>query len=140
MKQNQNTKNFKFSKNKKLDTTLKTILLDYYLEDSDNTEENINDLLNLFKHYYKQFKGYYYIYNSYSDYNLYTYGCGRIYNNELIDLYANYKSLKNASINKLIDIYKCQTGYIVRQFLLYQTPEQQVKNIKSILKEFNYIK
>lgn len=38
-KTNQKEKTFKFSKNKKLDTTLKTILLDYYLEESDNKQK-----------------------------------------------------------------------------------------------------
>lgn len=138
---NQNQTIFKFSKNKKLDTTLKTILLDYYLEESDNTSENIKILLDLFKQYYYEFKDLnrFYKNNNYSDYNLYNYGCGRIYDNEIEELYKNYKSLKNASIDKLIDIYKRQTGFIVNFFINFNTPEQASEKITSILKEFKYI-
>ena len=46
------------------------------------------------------------------DYNIYQYGNMRIYNDEIRVLYMDYKCLKNASINKLIGIYKRQIRYM----------------------------
>ena len=48
------------------------------------------------------------------DYNIYQYGNMRVYNDEIKELYKNYKCLKNVSIDKLIDIYKRQVGYMAR--------------------------
>ena len=48
------------------------------------------------------------------DYNIYQYGNMRVYNDEIRMLYSDYKCLKNASINKLISIYKRQVGYMAR--------------------------
>ena len=41
----------------------------------------------------------------------------RIYYDDIRDLYADYKSLKNASDNKLLDIYIRQVGYVVRSII-----------------------
>ena len=38
----------------------------------------------------------------------------RVYNDEIVELYKNYKCLQNASIDKLIDIYIRQVGYMAR--------------------------
>ena len=86
----------KFSKNKKLNYVLNDIY-NYLLEMGKNE----------IKRYMKDFP-----YKA--DYNIYQYGNMRIYNDEIIALYKNYKCLKNASIDKLIDIYKRQVGYMAR--------------------------
>ena len=49
-----------------------------------------------------------------ADYNIYQYCNIRVYNDEIKELYKDYKSLKNASIDKLINIYKRQVGYMAR--------------------------
>lgn len=86
----------KFSKNKKLNY----VLNDIYDDLLDMGKDEI-------KRYMKDF--------SYEiDYNIYQYGNMRIYNDEIKELYKNYKCLKNASIDKLIDIYKRQVGYMAR--------------------------
>lgn len=51
------------------------------------------------------------------DYNLYQYGNVLIYNDEIRDLYSDYASLKNASDNKLVEIYKRQVGAVARQLV-----------------------
>lgn len=86
----------KFSKNKKLNYVLNDIYS--YLVEMGKDE---------IKRYMKDFP-----YKA--DYNIYQYGNMRIYNDEIIKLYKNYKCLKNASIDKLIDIYKRQVGYMAR--------------------------
>ena len=86
----------KFSKNKKLNYVLNDIY---------------DDLLEMGK---DEIKRYMYNFPNEIDYNIYQYGNMRIYNDEIIELYKNYKCLKNASIDKLIDIYKRQVGYIAR--------------------------
>ena len=86
----------KFSKNKKLNYVLNDIY-SYLLE------MGKDDI----KRYMKDFP-----YKA--DYNIYQYGNMRIYNDEIRELYKNYKCLKNASIDKLIDIYKRQVGYMAK--------------------------
>ena len=86
----------KFSKNKKLNY----VLNDIYSYLMDIGKDDI-------KRYMK-----YYPYEK--DFNIYQYGNMRIYNDEIIELYKNYKCLKNASIDKLIDIYKRQVGYMAK--------------------------
>ena len=46
------------------------------------------------------------------DYNIYQFGNMRIYYSEIKELYKDYKCLKNASIDKLINIYKRQIRYM----------------------------
>lgn len=94
----------KFSKNKKLNDVLNNIVIDYL---QDTPEETIA----LFKQYYKTFN------KKEADYNLAQYGNGRVYYNELDNLYKNYESLKYFTSNKLWEIYKRQTGYIVRYIM-----------------------
>ena len=86
----------KFSKNKKLNY----VLNDIYSDLMDMGKDDI-------KRYMKDFP-----YKA--DFNIYQYGNMRIYNDEIRELYKNYKCLKNASINKLINIYKRQVGYMAR--------------------------
>ena len=86
----------KFSKNKKLNY----VLNDIYDDLLEMGKDDIKRYMNAFP--YK------------ADYNIYQYGNMRIYNDEIIELYKNYKCLKNASIDKLIDIYKRQVGYMAR--------------------------
>lgn len=83
----------KFSKNKKLNYVLNDIY-SYLLEMG---KDDIKRYMNFF--------------SNEIDYNIYQYGNMRIYNDEIIELYKDYKCLKNASIDKLIDIYKRQVGY-----------------------------
>ena len=86
----------KFSKNKKLNYILNDIYS--YLMEMGKDE---------IKRYMKDF--------SYkADYNIYQYCNMRVYNDEIKELYKDYKSLKNASIDKLINIYKRQVGYMAR--------------------------
>ena len=85
-----------FSKNKKLNYVLNDIY-SYLMEMG---KDHI-------KRYMKDF--------SYkADYNIYQYGNMRVYNDEIKELYKDYKCLKNASIDKLINIYKRQVGYMAR--------------------------
>ena len=86
----------KFSKNKKLNYVLNDIY---------------SDLLEMGKDDIKRYMDFF---SNEIDYNIYQYGNMRIYNNEIIELYKDYKCLKNASIDKLIDIYKRQVGYMAR--------------------------
>lgn len=86
----------KFSKNNKLNYVLNDIY---------------DDLMKLGK---EDIKRYMHNFPNEIDFNIYQYGNMRIYNYEIIDLYKNYKCLKNASIDKLINIYKRQIGYMVR--------------------------
>ena len=86
----------KFSKNKKLNYVLNDIY-SYLLEMG---KDEIKRYMNFF--------------SNEMDYNIYQYGNMRIYNDEIVELYKSYKCLKNASIDKLIDIYKRQVGYMAR--------------------------
>lgn len=86
----------KFSKNKKLNYVLNDIY-SYLLE------MGKDDIKRYMKYYPNEI-----------DYNIYQYGNMRIYNDEIKELYKDYKCLQNASIDKLIDIYKRQVGYMAR--------------------------
>ncbi len=86
----------KFSKNKKLNYVLNDIY-NYLMEMGKN-----------------EIKRYMQAFPNEMDYNIYQYGKMRIYNDEIRELYKNYKCLKNASIDKLIEIYKRQVGYMAR--------------------------
>lgn len=86
----------KFSKNNKLNYVLNDIY---------------NDLMKLGK---DEIKRYMHDFPNEIDYNIYQYGNMRIYNDEIRVLYIDYKCLKNASINKLVNIYKRQVGYMAR--------------------------
>ena len=84
----------KFSKNNKLNYVL-TDIHDYLMElGKDEIKRYMHDFPNEM------------------DYNIYQYGNMRIYNDEIRVLYMDYKCLKNASINKLIGIYKRQIRYM----------------------------
>lgn len=89
----------KFSKNKKLNEVLNTIY-------NEVMEIGIDDI----KRYYNEFK-------NYKDYNIYSYGNVRVYYDDIRELYKEYKSLANASDNKLENIYKRQVGYITRYII-----------------------
>ena len=86
----------KFSKNKKLNY----VLNDIYSYLMDMGKDDI-------KRYMKDFP-----YKA--DFNIYQYCNMRVYNDEIRELYKNYKCLKNASIDKLINIYKRQIRYMAR--------------------------
>lgn len=86
----------KFSKNNKLNYVLNDIY---------------NDLMELGK---DDIKRYIQSFPNEIDFNIYQYGNMRVYNDEIRALYSDYKCLKNASINKLVNIYKRQVGYMAR--------------------------
>jgi hypothetical protein len=94
-----------FSKNKKLNDVLNEIY-DDLLSIHDTEKESIDEI----KHYVSEFK-------NETDYNLYQYGKMIVYNGGIRDLYSDYKSLKNASMEKLIGIYKRQIRYVVNYIL-----------------------
>lgn len=90
----------KLSKNAKLNNVLNSIY-------DDLMELGIEEV----KRYYNEFK-------HEKDYNLYQYGNVLIYNDDIRELYKEYKSLKKASMDKIIEIYKRQVGYIARMMVL----------------------
>lgn len=94
-----------FSSNKKLENVLSQIK-EQLLSIHDTPEESIDEV----KHYMREFP-------RERDYNLYQYGNVLIYNDEIRDLYSDYASLKNASDDKLIEIYKRQVGAVARQLV-----------------------
>jgi hypothetical protein len=49
------------------------------------------------------------------DYNIAQYGNLTIWHGDLAKIYAEYKTLENASNSKLWDIYRRQVGYVARQ-------------------------
>ena len=95
----------KFSKNVKLNKVLNSIY-DSLLSIHDTEDESIIEI----RHYKNDFP-------KEIDYNLYQYGNVLIYNNEIKDLYKEYASLKNVSIDKLISIYKRQVGYVAKYII-----------------------
>lgn len=98
-------KTINFSKNAKLNKVLNTIYIDL-LQMSDTESESIQEI----KHYKDSFP-------KETDFNLYQYGNLLIYNGDIVNLYSEYKSLKNVSIDKLISIYKRQIGYVANYIL-----------------------
>lgn len=98
-------KTINFSKNAKLNNVLNAIYVDL-LQIRDTESESIQEI----KHYKDSFP-------KETDFNLYQYGNLLIYNNEIANLYSSYKSLKNASIDKLISIYKRQIRYVANYIL-----------------------
>lgn len=95
----------KFSKNAKLNNVLNNIYTDL-IQMRDTESESIQEI----KHYKDSFP-------KETDFNLYQYGNLLIYNNEIENLYSEYKSLKNVSIDKLIGIYKRQIRYVANYIL-----------------------
>ena len=97
-----------FSRNKKLNNVLNIIYGDVveFINSHDSRDDGLKEL----NRYYKNFSGE-------IDYNLFSYGNLRIYNEDIKDVYKDYESLKNYSIDKLIETYKRQVGYIVRYIL-----------------------
>lgn len=91
----------KFSKNKKLNKVL------------NNINDDLKDLgLDEILRYYDEFKG------ISKDFNLFEYGNMLIYNDDIKDLYKDYKSLKNNSIDYLIKIYKRQIAYVAWKYYI----------------------
>ena len=84
----------KFSKNNKLNYVLNDIY---------------DDLMKMGKDEIKRYMQYF---PNEIDYNIYQYGNMRIYYDEIKVLYMDYKCLKHASINKLINIYKRQIRFM----------------------------
>ena len=96
----------KFSKNVKLNNVLNSIY-DSLLSIHDTKEESILEI----EHYKNDFP-------KERDYNLYQYGNVLVYNEGIKELYKEYASLKNVSIEKLISIYKRQVGYVARYIII----------------------
>lgn len=98
----------KYSKNAKLNKVLNEIK-DQLLSIHDTENESLNEI--------KSYVDFYGFDPDNLDYFIYQYGNVLIYNYEIRDLYKEYKSLASASIEKLIDIYKRQVGYMARELL-----------------------
>lgn len=96
----------KLSKNKKLNYVLNDIL-DYLVEMDENGQ-------------YNEVKRYFDDYQNEIDYNLYQYCNLLCYDDELIKLYKDYESLKNASVQYLRNIYKRQVGRVARYYLTHR--------------------
>lgn len=92
----------KYSKNAKLNNVL-TEIEQQLLSISDTPENSISEI----KRYMNEFW-------SEPDYMIYQYGNVLIYNYDIRNLYKDYKTLANYSIDKIIDIYKRQVGYVAR--------------------------
>lgn len=90
-----------FSKNQKLNNVL-TEIYNQLINMCDTEKESISEI----KRYKKEFQ-------HEIDYNLYQYGNVLIYNDDIRELYKDYKSLQKVSVDKLIAIYKRQIRYIV---------------------------
>lgn len=89
-----------FSKNAKLDKVLNSIY-ESLLSISNTEKESISEI----KHYVSEFK-------NCPDYNLYKYGNLIITYFDIHSLYSEYKSLENASNDKIEVIYMRQVRYV----------------------------
>lgn len=93
------------SKNKKLNKVLNDIY-DSLLSMCDTEKESIQEIKRYKDNFPKEL-----------DFNLYQYGNLLIYNDQIKNLYSQYKSLQNVSIDKLIEIYKRQVRYVANYIL-----------------------
>ena len=98
-------KSIKFSKNQKLNFVLNDIYFSL-LEMCETEKESIQEI----KRYKENFP-------NELDYNLYQYGNLLVYNDQIRNLYSDYKSLQTVSIDKLIEIYKRQIRYVANYIL-----------------------
>lgn len=98
----------KYSKNAKLNRVLSEIR-NQLLSIHDTENESLQEI--------KSYIDFYGFDPDNLDYFIYQYGNVLIYNYEIRDLYKEYKSLESASIEKLIEIYKRQVGYMARELL-----------------------
>ena len=94
-----------FSQNAKLNKVLNDIYKSL-LSIQDTKKECIDEI----KHYKENFP-------KELDYNLYQYGELIICDNEIKDLYKDYKSLQKSSIESIINIYKRQIRYVANYIL-----------------------
>lgn len=97
-----------YSKNAKLNRVLNEIR---------NQLLSIRDTKNESLHEIKRYIDYLGFDPDHLDYFIYEHGLVLDYNYQIRDLYKEYKSLKSASIDRLIEIYKRQVGYMARQLL-----------------------
>lgn len=95
----------KLSKNKKLNNVLNDIY-DSLLSMCDTEKESIKEIERYKDNFPKEL-----------DFNLYQYGNLLIYNDQIKNLYSEYKSLENVSIYKLIETYKRQVRYVANYIL-----------------------
>lgn len=93
---------YHFSKNKKLNKVLNNIF-----EQEINICETIEESIREIERYIKDFP-------NKLDYNIYSYGNLFCYIGDIIEIYKDYKSLKNVSFDIIEEIYKRQVGYIAR--------------------------
>lgn len=98
-------KSVKFSKNQKLNFVLNDIYF-LLLEMCETEKESIQEI----KRYKENFP-------NELDYNLYQYGNLLVYNDQIQNLYSDYKSLQKVSIDKLIETYKRQVRYVANYIL-----------------------
>lgn len=98
----------KYSKNAKLNKVLNEIR-DQLLSIHDTENESLNEI--------KRYVDYFGFNPDHLDYFIYENGNVLIYNYQIRELYKEYKSLASASMEKLIEIYRRQVGYMARQLL-----------------------
>lgn len=98
----------KYSKNAKLNKVLNEIR-DQLLSIHDTENESLDEI--------KRYVDYFGFNPDHLDYFIYENGNVLIYNYQIRELYKEYKSLASASMEKLIEIYRRQVGYMARQLL-----------------------
>lgn len=97
-----------YSKNAKLNKVLNEIR-EQLLSIHDTENESLQEI--------KRYVDYFGFDYKHLDYFIYEHGNVLVYNYQIRELYKEYKSLKSASIDKLIEIYKRQVGCMARQLL-----------------------
>lgn len=97
-----------YSKNAKLNRVLNEIR-EQLLSIHDTENESLQEI--------KRYVDYFGFDYKHLDYFIYEDGNVLVYNYQIRELYKEYKSLESASIEKLIDIYKRQVGYMARELL-----------------------
>lgn len=91
-----------YSKNLKLNAVLDSIACDL-------KELGVDEV----KRYMKEFP-------NEVDYNIYSYGNVLVYNDDIRNLYKDYKSMARVSDDKMLEVYKRQVGYMARELVKQQ--------------------
>ena len=98
-----------FSRSKKLNNVLNEIHLSL-LNIHDTKEESVSEI----KHYQENFK-------KEPDYNIYQYGNLLIWDEDIRDLYKEYKTVKRANDEQLCACYMRQVGWVARYIVEHES-------------------